>query len=50
MVANWRVKMARSRVETPEPNFGRLSLTSPFFSRTDVMMIRFLRRAASASS
>src|SRR5262249_17348139 len=49
MVANWRVKMARSFVDTPEPpNFG--IDTAPDFGRSDVTRMRFLRSSSSASS
>jgi len=44
------VKIARSRVETDPPSDGIVNLMSPFFSRTDVMMMRFFRSAWSASS
>ena len=50
IVANWRVKMARSRVVTPPPSLGMENFISAFFSRTEEMMIRRLRSAASASS
>src|SRR5262245_61223588 len=49
MVANWRVKIARSLVLTPEPpNLGRLG--PPAFGRSDVTRMRFLRSSSSASS
>src|SRR5262245_28255102 len=49
IVANWRVKIARSFVETPgPPNFG--SDAPPDFGRSEVTRMRFLRRSSSASS
>src|SRR5262245_7032227 len=48
MVENWRVKMARSFVPTPEPKDG---IFMPLgFSRRLETMIRFLRRKSIASS
>src|SRR5947208_16759476 len=41
IVANWRVKIARSRVLTTGPNWGMLGLISPRFLRTEVRMLRF---------
>src|SRR5262249_52438878 len=49
MVANWRVKIARSLVLTPPPpNLG--SPAPADFGRSDVTRIRFLRSSSSASS
>src|ERR1051326_1115220 len=49
MVANWRVKIARSFVETPEPpNLG--SEKPAPFGLSEVTRMRFLRRISSASS
>jgi hypothetical protein len=50
MVANWRVKMARSLVVTPlpPPSFG--SLKPPAFGRIEVTRIFFLRSRSMASS
>ena len=49
-MANCRVKITMSRVETPVPIFGSPSLISLGFSRTEVLMIRYFRSAASTSS
>src|SRR5262245_55798285 len=49
IVANWRVKIARSFVVTPgPPSFG--IDTPPDFGRSDVTRMRFLRSSSSASS
>src|ERR1041385_936809 len=48
MVANCRVKIARSFVDTPPPNFG--ICTPDDFGRREVTRMRFLRRISSASS
>src|SRR6185503_11967603 len=49
MVANWRVKIARSFVVTPGPPILGID-TPPVFGRNDVTRMRFLRSISSASS
>src|SRR6185436_10815298 len=49
MVANWRVKIARSFVVTPGPPILGIDMP-PAFGRSDVTRMRFLRRTSSASS